>query len=303
MADEKDFDDYSLADLQNQRHDETARWFKYQMDWNQRFDFAPGETRRELQDEFQRKAEIYHEFIAILDDVINKRKLIVQQLKGLLTTAEIVIQANNNRHVIRALLDNGSEASYISMELADKLELRKICHKSESHGIGPAAANAAYITEAEILSKSGAFKQSIICVVNDSKLKDHPLERLNLSGMLIPNDIELADPKCDVPGTIDIMLGAKVQLHISESLSRPYGQTLNKSQFGWIVGGNSEPVETNAMLVMKLSITAGKIYLNFFLELKQWKLHRFRHPIKPALRKIRNASLNYHGMKEKKLKG
>lgn len=247
MADSINLDEFPLVYLQTRRQNAFERMLQYQIDWNQRFSMTFGENRRKLQDEFRKKSEIYHRVIAMLDDAIHERELFVQPLKGILTTAEIVIHGKENRRVVRALFDSGSETSYISMELADELGLKKICHPTESHGIGPVAANEDCIANAEIRSKNGDFKKTILFVVNNSKLRDHPLERLNRTGMGIPNNIELADPNFDAPGTVDVMLGAMVQLQIFRSLSLPFGQILMKSHFGWVVGGHSEPVERDAM--------------------------------------------------------
>lgn len=245
MADKVNFDALALPCLKKEIEDTIKLQSDYQKDWDPRFNDANYSQRQVLQNEFQERADKYHKTVELLNEAIHKRELLVQQLTGLLITTEIFIQGKKKRFAVRVLFDSGSEVSYISRDLVDKLKLTKIYHPTETIGIGSVTTNSTYITEAEISSKCGTFKQPIVFIVNTSKLKDHPLEPLNLTGMLIPDDIELSDTNFHMPGTVDVILGAKVQLHVSENRSLSSGQILMKSQFGWVVGGDSTPIEAH----------------------------------------------------------
>nr|CAI5833055.1 unnamed protein product [Callosobruchus analis] len=156
-----------------------------------------------------------------------------------------VLDKHHKKHPARALLDCGSQSSFISKDLADTLNLDK--HKT-SLCISGISNNLSYShlkCVVKVFSRCSDFSTKMSCFIIDKitgNLPDFPIHTNNWN---IPCNIKLADPTYNKPGKIDILIGADVfwqllcvgQLNIGSD-----EPLLQKTRLGWVVAGfnNSE---------------------------------------------------------------
>nr|CAI5865091.1 unnamed protein product [Callosobruchus analis] len=161
------------------------------------------------------------------------------------TTCAVATDKHHKKHPARALLDCGSQSSFISKDLADTLNLDK--HKT-SLCISGISNNLSYShlkCVVKVFSRCSDFSTKMSCFIIDKitgNLPDFPIHTNNWN---IPCNIKLADPTYNKPGKIDILIGADVfwqllcvgQLNIGSD-----EPLLQKTRLGWVVAGfnNSE---------------------------------------------------------------
>lgn len=161
----------------------------------------------------------------------------------LLATAVIIVNANNGRRFrLRALLDQGSHASFITESAVQLLNLKKQRINIAISGIASTSAGVA--TSMIRLNFTSSHDQSNVFTTNAlvlSKLTNHlpvepfvPTEWDHLSGL------QLADPDYFNSSKIDIILGADIYAELLcdglriGKLGSPVGQN---TLLGWILSG------------------------------------------------------------------
>ena len=175
----------------------------------------------------------------------------------LLSTAYVMIKdANGTPLTLRAMLDSGSQASFISESRANALKVKVL---GDSISITPLGS-----------SSSQKTKGVLSTVLNDAVHVDlHVVSKIsNLvppRKVMIPTlesvkNLKLADPNFNSPGRIDILLGADVLEDVmKEGKFKEKGLHIRNSIFGWIVSGpvqQSNESNTNNMVhVNKVDIT------------------------------------------------
>ena len=163
----------------------------------------------------------------------------------LLMTCRVLLKAPDGTFVeARALLDNGSCASFISERLATTLSLpRKPVHLRVS-GIGGLSHKPPLqsVTTFEVRSLSGAGIE-VTAVIVPKVTCDLPTAPvafdLNWSHL---SDIPLADPGFGQPGRIDVLLGADVFVGILREGRRKgpgNSPTAFETDLGWVLCGNT----------------------------------------------------------------
>ncbi|XP_059622188.1 uncharacterized protein LOC132265508 [Phlebotomus argentipes] len=163
----------------------------------------------------------------------------------ILPTAQLKIQARDGGwHLMRALLDTGSGETFISESAAQILRLPKRKLMINIKGIGEVNA--------------GTCKAAIDIIISprmasDQKWNTTALVLPKLSSFLPANPISssfdlhriekltLADPKFNVPGHIDLILGTEIYSQIIRTdLKRdPSGLVAQETGLGWIILGNT----------------------------------------------------------------
>ncbi|XP_045509321.1 uncharacterized protein LOC123704872 [Colias croceus] len=165
----------------------------------------------------------------------------------LLATALVNVRSQNSdgsATILRSLLDQGSQATFITEAAVQLLGIKKLKETIKISGVGN--------------SKSIISKASVnICLTScyDSKftlnVKAHVLDKLTT---LLPNNkievmdtsqldlpkLELADPSFNIPGGIDLLLGAEVYCKIlMQGLHHGVGGNFiaQNTKFGWILSG------------------------------------------------------------------
>ncbi|XP_026738691.1 uncharacterized protein LOC113501692 [Trichoplusia ni] len=149
----------------------------------------------------------------------------------------------------RALFDTGSQSNFITEKAVKRLSLPLSPTNDNVSGIGDASApilgdiTCLIGTKDKILFKLNLHVISTIC-------GDQPIAKLNTSGWTHIESKPLADPGFDLPGPIDILLGAEVfadsllNQHIKGNANQPIA--LN-SVFGWLLLGKTR-LASNALV-------------------------------------------------------
>nr|CAH7716528.1 unnamed protein product [Callosobruchus chinensis] len=162
---------------------------------------------------------------------------------GVLSTAQVEAYNNTNwEHKInaRALLDCGSQSSFITTSLCERLTLTKTKHKLAVSGIDNKLTYANYKCDVKIKSIVGSYSFTLSCFVLDKITANIPDVPIDSSYLNIPVNIQLADPDFDTPQSIDILIGANAfwdllsQGRISLGAHLP---VLHNTHLGWVIAG------------------------------------------------------------------
>ncbi|GFU77033.1 integrase catalytic domain-containing protein [Trichonephila clavipes] len=143
-------------------------------------------------------------------------------------------------HEVRALLDVGSQSHFITKDCADRLQL-----KNEKINLLVSCLNESTMTinggvTTSIFNGDLSFKKELNLLVVRRITDLTPSQIINVS-LDMPNEIKLADYKFNIPGKIDVLLGAEIfyellrpgQIYCGDS--RPL---LQNTVFGYVVSGS-----------------------------------------------------------------
>ncbi|XP_018301858.1 uncharacterized protein [Mycetomoellerius zeteki] len=162
----------------------------------------------------------------------------------LLATALVMaISRAGKRFQQRALLDQGSEASFISESAAQ--QLLKLSRKPASVPILGIGAQRSGVSNGrvslEIISRiNSAFSIKLEALVLTKLTAYLPPTKIAITHWPHIDGLRLADPNISMPGKIDLVLGASVYAQILESgIRRGNGESpiAQKTALGWILSG------------------------------------------------------------------
>ncbi|KAL0858718.1 hypothetical protein ABMA27_011195 [Loxostege sticticalis] len=193
----------------------------------------------------------------------------------LLATAVVKVEAGNgSRKLVRALLDQGSQASFVTESTVQFLGLKKSHSRHIILGLGgdkkvttnsTVTVNLQSRVNPEIkLTVKAYVLRTITAFLPAKKVVD--MEGLDLTG------ITLADPDYHTPNKIDILLGADVYGKVlKEGLRKnvPGGLIAQATALGWIISGTVTGLhdQSNSVVVMH-SIMEDNEALKRFWELE-----------------------------------
>lgn len=161
----------------------------------------------------------------------------------LLSTALINVTnpVTNQKEKVRALLDCGSQSSFISKALKDKLSLNsKSIDTIRVIGIGNnCAGNVIETCTAQLNSINSSYNLKLSCFVLDKITNEIPKIPINIQNINLPH-LPLADPVFYQPARIDVLIGADAFWEIVGNETQSLGQggpKLIYSKFGWLISG------------------------------------------------------------------
>ncbi|XP_065091625.1 uncharacterized protein LOC135712602 [Ochlerotatus camptorhynchus] len=161
----------------------------------------------------------------------------------LLTALVRVVDAFGQGHLVRALLDSGSQPDIVSERMARQLRLKKTNVDVTIQGAGQLEQSVRESIVAQVKSRNGNFEAEIKFLVMNKVTANLPAHDISTDDWQIPEELALADPGFNKSQRIDMVLGAKhfqsffpsaVRIHLGEH--RPL---LVKSVFGWVVTGSA----------------------------------------------------------------
>lgn len=165
----------------------------------------------------------------------------------LLATAVVGAQADHGRsRLLRALIDQGSQASFVTESAVQMLGLRKIVSRSEISGVGGDKGNLAskHIVLVKIQSRHDPnFQLQVRAHVLSAITSLLPSEKVEYVEWPELADVVLADPQFHTPSKIDILLGADAYGKIiREGLMKgPNGTPIAQcTALGWILSGPTQ---------------------------------------------------------------
>lgn len=144
-------------------------------------------------------------------------------------------------YVARALLDSGSQSSFMTEHLKEKLGLNtKISDKMTISGINNVPFHVSESCEMTLHSLTGSFNMQLKCLVIPQITGNLPNAEINASELNLPPNIQLADPSFHHSSEVDLLLGAEVFFDIINTQQIKLGPnmpTLQSSKLGWIIAG------------------------------------------------------------------
>ncbi|XP_062711079.1 uncharacterized protein LOC134289096 [Aedes albopictus] len=159
----------------------------------------------------------------------------------ILFTALVNIHDNHGtRQMARALLDSGSQSSFISESLCQRLSLNRTKINMPVNGIGQSIVNVRYAVSVNISSRFSAQHFPLDCLVLPKLTVNLPTKTVNISSWRIPKHLPLADPQFFQCHGIDLIIGAELlpfilqpeQIHFDDQLP-----PLQKTSFGYVFSG------------------------------------------------------------------
>ncbi|XP_048483606.1 uncharacterized protein LOC125489951 [Plutella xylostella] len=160
----------------------------------------------------------------------------------LLCTAmvKLINPATNQSIKVRALLDSGSQSSFITEAVKNKLSLTPQPSNTNIVGIGNTPINLKTERCAlQLQSNDSSYDVKMTCLIMP-KISDNlpkvafDIRHLNLS------DFSLADPSFNEPSPIEMLIGADLFWDIIGSQQHSLGEKnpiLRSSKFGWLIAG------------------------------------------------------------------
>lgn len=163
----------------------------------------------------------------------------------LLATAMVHVRSNNGQHtILRALIDQGSQANFISERATQVLNLKRTPSRGTIIGVGSTHTPISSAVEFELLSK---YEQDFKLPLKAYVIMSKHITKLPSDPITVPfknwphlQGLTLADPDYSQPGHIDMLLGVEVCAHIfkSEIVKGPPGSPCaQNTSLGWILFG------------------------------------------------------------------
>ena len=162
--------------------------------------------------------------------------------KTLLSTIIVnVFDAFGQIHNIRALLDSGSQSTFITEKCVKRIGLQRKHARFAVNGLG--SKNAGFTKGAFELKLRSSHDKSICVVVNAFVLtqltSQLPSQIINVTHWSKLKNLQLADPSFNTPNEIDMILGNDVfyEVILPEQMKIDEGFFAQLTLFSWVLGG------------------------------------------------------------------
>ncbi|XP_048004284.1 uncharacterized protein LOC125240435 [Leguminivora glycinivorella] len=177
---------------------------------------------------------------------------------------------------LRCLIDQCSEASFITESAAQLLGLNKVYHKSTVTGLGgeeSSPVNSKSVVKVKISSLlEPDFEVNVHAHVLGKVTSNRPRKFIDIDSWSDLSKLDLADYTFNIPGKIDLLLGGEVygQILLNEMIKAPQGALIaQRTSLGWIVSGPTHLGESE----IRTSVSVNHIHLDENELLKKfWEL-------------------------------
>lgn len=183
----------------------------------------------------------------------------------LLSTAMIEVSnpLTQQKEKVRALLDCGSQSSFISKALKDRLSVKSISIDSlKVVGIGnTVSSHIAESCNVQIKSLDHKYIAKCYCLVLKELTGFIPKYPVNINSLNLPKNIVLADPTFGQPAPIDVLIGVDLFWDILGDEQRslgPRNPKLINTQLGWIISGPINPYVANKNIYCNKAIVSNQ---------------------------------------------
>lgn len=126
-----------------------------------------------------------------------------------------LLDRNNKAHCERALPDCGSQTSFLSERMLQRLKLPLAEANLSIHGISESSSTSRYKCSVKLQSLHTPFATNLTCYILPEITGITPSCKINVAQLALPNHIRLADPEYFEPGFIDLLIGADFFLDIA----------------------------------------------------------------------------------------
>lgn len=190
---------------------------------------------------------------------------------ALLATALVPVRSSNGHTtVLRALIDPGSQASFVSERATQLLKLKRKPAQGRVIGVGSTETNISHMVQLEILSRHDeGFSLNINAYVLAGHLTSKlPSKTINAQPWPHLSKLNLADPEFFTPGKIDLLLGVEVYTEIlkRDIIKGPPGTpTAQETTLGWILFGSvKDNSPANNIVVMHHHVDLDSMLRNLW---------------------------------------
>ncbi|XP_037874876.1 uncharacterized protein LOC119630245 [Bombyx mori] len=174
-----------------------------------------------------------------------------KQSTALLATAMVLTRNEHNQTVVlRALVDQGSQASFLSEKAAQTLKLTRQSARGSIIGVGSTRTNVDHVVQLKIGSRwNPSFEINIQAYVMSKQLTTKiPSKAVTVTHWPHLEGLNLADPDYYQPGSIDLLLGVKEYAQIVQPTlikGPPGSPCAQETNLGWILFGEIDNSREN----------------------------------------------------------
>ncbi|XP_075150744.1 uncharacterized protein LOC142224849 [Haematobia irritans] len=193
----------------------------------------------------------------------------------ILPTAIVNIHHAGDKFAIRALLDAGSEKSFVTKRIQQLLSLPTDCHHIQISGLGgTVVGNSSQQCCINVESTNSSFRIRIRAIVVHKLSHFLPSRKIRVENLPDLKNIKLADPNFFTPAAIDMIIGSDYLplINLNGVLSyRENGFEARESHFGWYLSGPlpSNTINTFSTVVKESADTALTAQLKRFWEIEE----------------------------------
>ncbi|CAF4751000.1 unnamed protein product [Pieris macdunnoughi] len=155
---------------------------------------------------------------------------------------EVVVERDNSTYLARVLLDCGSQSSFVTDNLKNKLKIKTNSTKSRCiSGLNNSISTATEYCTLKLKSRINAYTTDVHCMIISNISENLPSVEIDPEDLNIPNNTALADPSFHKSNKVDILIGSDVMWNIVKGGCQiSLGENKPKliySKFGWLVSG------------------------------------------------------------------
>ncbi|XP_045542800.1 uncharacterized protein LOC123723621 [Papilio machaon] len=181
------------------------------------------------------------------------------QSEVLLATAVVKIKSDTGySQIVRALVDQGSEASFINEATVQALGLKRSSVNGVISGVGDGETRTQSMVSFQVESRHNSFTISVNAYVLSTLTSFIPNNSTFITDWPEIENLSLADPHFGEPSRVDIILGVDVLSEIIlEGLKRhptDCGPIAQNTQFGWILSGRVKTAKQSNPRIISLHL-------------------------------------------------
>jgi len=143
-------------------------------------------------------------------------------------------------HGCRVLLNSGSQLNFITEDFVNKLQLNNRSLHVSISGVAEGTFESKVIIDVSFRSRVNAYTNNIECIVLPKITQKLPQKFYPVSEFKIPSNIALADPNFNIPGDVDLLIGAQLfwqLICVGQIRACKAHPTLQKTKLGWVISG------------------------------------------------------------------
>lgn len=176
---------------------------------------------------------------------------LVTRKQIMLSTVSVYVADNQGHlHLGRALLDSGSDTSFMTTGFAKRLGLKTSNSTMTVKGISEASVLLKHRVDTSIKSRYNDFTKHCQFFLMSNIAGNLPSKTTDYKKFNIPDNLheQLADPQFNQSQDIDMLLDNSIfwDCLMEPTLNIPNGPTLRCTQFGWLVGGEVKNIDNKS---------------------------------------------------------
>ncbi|XP_055614851.1 uncharacterized protein LOC129761163 [Toxorhynchites rutilus septentrionalis] len=200
----------------------------------------------------------------------NRSTITTEHLREVLLSTAIIRICNQHGQTLfaRALLDSASQRNLMTKEFAQKLKCKQLSDYLKVKGVGSSESVSTVAVVPMVRPRSLKFNQFAELMkfhVLNKVTSNLPSKHVTIESLGLPTDVNLADPHFNVPGPVDLIIGAEHyhDLLVDGRIKLPgNGPTLQNTVFGWVISGAVNIDSTRIPRVIARACSGGIVSTN-----------------------------------------